>query len=79
MKEYGDVSMTFHPDGTLTYVLQESGKDNVILLTWRTEGKEIVTDQPTKPRHNRTGYTFSSEGKLLLRKGRSVSQYVRGG
>jgi len=69
--------MTFHPDGTLTYVARESGKDRVILLSWRTEGQTIITDQPTMPHEERTQYGFTPDGRLILKRGHLVTRYAR--
>jgi hypothetical protein len=61
-----DVTMEFSPDGSLTYTIREGEKRQIMLLRYRIEGDMIVTDQPSRPREERTRYRLESDGTLIL-------------
>ena len=48
------VLMKFTRDGRLEYHVVEGGRVNIVKLTCRIEGSEIVSDQPSSPREERT-------------------------
>ncbi|HLB68781.1 MAG TPA: DUF3805 domain-containing protein [Thermoplasmata archaeon] len=60
--------MTFRPDGTLAYVIWDEARhrSSFIVLTYRTEGDILVTDQPSAPREERGRFTFTHDGKLEI-------------
>jgi hypothetical protein len=74
---YGRVTQTFHPDGRLTYVIHSSDKDEVIRLTYRVDGNELVTDQPSSPAEHRTKFVFDERGRLVLYDEGEPSRFVR--
>lgn len=74
---YGDVSLDFSPNGRLTYTIHSEGKRQIMLLTYRTEGDALITDQPSDPNEESTRFEFTSTGKLVLRYGNRPSTYVR--
>jgi hypothetical protein len=74
---YGNVTLKFHSDGMLLYMIHESGRDQVIRLTFRVEPGFIVTDQPSMPKPERTPYEFTPDGKLVLAFGGEKSRYIR--
>lgn len=77
LRESGQVSLVFDPDGKLTYIMHGGGKEEIVNLIYRVEGEMIVTDQPSAPREERTRFTLTSEGKLILEFGGVESRYVR--
>lgn len=76
---YGNTTMVFGADGRLTYITHEEGKDQLMLLTWRTEGDTIVSNQPSHPREDRTSYRFIDERTLVLVLAGRQARYLRGG
>ena len=74
---FGSVTQTFSPDGTLLYISHGDDKDQIIRLTFRIEPGFIVTDQPSKPRCEKTAYEFTQDGKLLLTFAEEKTLYVR--
>lgn len=71
--------MVFEADGRLTYITHEAGKDQLMLLTWRTEGDTIVSDQPSHPREDRTLYRMVDDRTLVLTMAGRQARYLRGG
>jgi hypothetical protein len=66
LADLGDVLLEFHEDGALTYLIRGADKDQVILLRYRIEGDTIVTDQPSAPQVERTAFSLSEDGVLML-------------
>lgn len=77
VEAYGAASLTFESNGTLRYVIHEAGRDRIIKLTYRLEGKWIITDQPSSPKIQRTEYTFDSNDVLILKSSGIVSRFLR--
>ena len=75
---YGSTTMVFEADGRLTYITHESAKDLLMLLTWRTEGDTIVSNQPSHPREDRTPYHFLDDRTVVLTMAGLKSRYIRG-
>ena len=71
------VSLEFLDDGSLTYTLHGGEKNQVMLLQFYTDGENIITDQPSSPREERTPYSFSADGALLLLRDGQLFTYVR--
>ena len=67
MREYGDVSLRFEKEGKLVYTVHLPKKDQIMLLTYRTDGHWLVTDQPSSPREERSEFSFTSDGRLALK------------
>jgi hypothetical protein len=70
-------SLEFLDDGSLTYTIHGSDKNQVMLRRFRTDGETIVSDQESSPREERTPYSFTDDGKLMLLHGADLSTYVR--
>lgn len=66
LAELGDVSLEFLQDGKLVYTILTDSKKQIILMEYRVEGNEIVTDQPSAPQVERTAYSVSPDGILTL-------------
>lgn len=77
VREFGNVSLRFSEDGTLTYVVHSSEKDEVILMTYEVEGNVIVSTQPSAPRVERTRFEFIDSNVLRLRLGDLESTFLR--
>lgn len=67
------VTIHFEPLGHLTYTARGETIQH-ILLTWRIEGDQIVTDQPSAPAEERTHFRFTTPDRLVL--DREDEQYV---
>ena len=59
------VQMEFHPNGALTYAVREGGKLQVMKMTYRVKGNQIISNQPSHPREDRTHYSFEDDLLVL--------------
>lgn len=66
LAELGDVQLEFDDNGGLTYVIRTDGKKQVILMQYEVDGDMIVTDQPSAPHVERTLFSLSDDGRLVL-------------
>jgi len=76
-REFGRATLDFQSDGRLTYTTHLPGKDQKMFLTFRVDRGVLVTNQPSAPREDRTAYSFTADGKLVLWFGGQRSIYVR--
>lgn len=76
--QYGNTTTAFEADGRLLYIVHLPQKDLVMILTWRTEGDTLVTDQPSHPREERTPYRLLDSQTLLLGAEGQASRHIRG-
>ena len=67
----------FRPDGSLQYLVPTADGMRGFQLTWRVDGVEIVTDQPSAPREERTRFAFEDLRTLRLEQGAIRSWYHR--
>jgi|SRR5215813_2257614 len=67
LREYGDVSLQFDSSGNLVYTVHLPNKEQFMYLTYRLDGKWLVTNQPSHPREERVEFYFASDGRLALR------------
>lgn len=56
----------FHPGGRLQYLVPVAGGFQGAELTYRVEGDEIVTNQPSAPGEERTRFRFDNADTLCL-------------
>jgi hypothetical protein len=77
LSSFGQATLEFTANGALKYTVHESGKDAVILLTFRVEPGFLVTNQPSHPREERTAYQVRQDGKLSLSLGGQQALYSR--
>ena len=77
IRELGRATLDFEDDGQLTYTVHAKDRDQKMFLTFRVEGKTLVTDQPSSPREERTAYSIGPDGKLTLWFGGQRSVYLR--
>lgn len=66
LAELGDAMLEFDENGGLTYVIRGDGKQQIILMQYEVDGDTIVTDQPSAPRVERTSFSLSDDGRLVL-------------
>ena len=66
LADYGDVSMHFDETGALTYTVHGDGVVQILNLTYRVDGTTMITNQPSKPREERTKLAFTADGRLLF-------------
>jgi hypothetical protein len=59
------VGIEFLPDGRLAYVIESEGKEQRMVLTWRVDGEDLVTNQPSAPREERTRIRWDRGGLVL--------------
>jgi hypothetical protein len=59
------VKMEFTADGRLTYTIKQKDRRQIMNLVYKVRGAEIVSNQPSAPAENRTGYTFDDQGLLV--------------
>lgn len=72
-----DVVLEFHADGRLTYSIREGAKRQVMNLTYRVAGDTIVTNQPSRPREESSGFSIDVEGTLMVEFGGKRSWFRR--
>jgi hypothetical protein len=73
---YGDVILNFSPDGVLTYIIRDEGKDSIIVLSYHIEGDVIVTNQPSHSREEHTKFCVGENGVLILLYNESCGRFV---
>jgi hypothetical protein len=73
------VDMEFRRDGTLDYVVIEPGKRQIMKLTYRVEGDEIVSNQPSAPREERTKFCLNDGEMVLIYQGQRSTYRRRDG
>ena len=74
---YGRVTLSFTKDRHLVYTIHADGKDEIILLTYRVEGHFLVTDQPSQLNEERTRFSITPDGNLILHYEGRESTYIR--
>ena len=77
LERFGSVRLRFEADGTMAYVIETESTDQVVLLTFEVAGNELVTNQPSAPRIERTRFRFTQDGLLVLGRDEESSRYVR--
>jgi hypothetical protein len=66
LNDYGDVSLAFAADGSLTHTTHLQHKAQISHLTYRVEGTTLITDQPSSPTAYRTAFSFTADGRLAI-------------
>lgn len=59
------MAMEFLPDGRLAMVFLQGQRRQTIRLSYRVEGGELVTDQPSEPREQRSRFSFVGSDLVL--------------
>jgi Bacterial self-protective colicin-like immunity len=65
LTELADVILDFSEDGHLIYTIRDETKHQIIKMQYKVEDSVIVTDQPSAPNVERTGFSLSPDGSLL--------------
>jgi uncharacterized membrane protein len=60
------IFMKFESDGMLTYQIHLDQKIQQFNLTYRIVDNQIVSDQPSKPKEERTDFFFEGDDILVL-------------
>ena len=77
LEVYGRVVIQFEANGALVYSIRQADRAQEIFLTYYLDGDELVTNQPSAPRAERSRYQVTADGKLCLEQDGIVSRYVR--
>jgi hypothetical protein len=72
-----DVALGFKEGGQLVYTIHTIETDQIMILTYHVEGYDLVTDQPSHPREERTQFVLTDDGGLILIYGGQRSSYRR--
>ena len=72
---FGKASAEF-ANGRLVYEVEEDGKLQIMLMTYRVEGQTLITDQPSHPRPERTRYSLGGD-TLTLEFGGLTGRFIR--
>ena len=67
------VEIDIRPDGTMDYTTIEYDKRQIMKLTYRIDGDEIVSNQPSAPREERTKFWFENDQLVLMFGGERTS------
>ena len=77
VERWGNVVLEFDERGGLIYTVRGDDKDEVIVLRYQVEGSTLITDQPSAPSVERTQFSFTPDGALVLAFGGTLSRFVR--
>jgi hypothetical protein len=58
--------MEFDDRGNLTYIVKADDKDQVMLMTYRVSGDEIISDQPSAPDPQSSQYSIDGDTLTLV-------------
>ena len=59
------VEMELQSGGVMTYAIKQGDKLQIMKMTYRVEGNQIISNQPSVPREEKTTYGFE-DGLLVL-------------
>jgi len=74
---FGWVTQEFTGDGRLIYTIHAEATDQIMFLRYRIEGDELVTDQDSSPREERTPFAIEHGTVLLLGRAPEVWRFLR--
>ena len=63
----GEDEMQFKDEENLIYAVDAGNKWQLMLLTYRIDGEEIVSNQPSQPRYERSAFRFTDSGELVMK------------
>ena len=64
--EYGDIYLEFTEDDKLIYTIYKPNGKQIINMIYKIEDGELITDQPSKPKEERTKFEITEERNLIL-------------
>jgi hypothetical protein len=73
---FGQNTLVFQEDGSLVYTILGDTSDQILNLTYFVDGDMLVTNQRSKPREERTPFSFAPDGSLLLNYGGRIVRYI---
>jgi hypothetical protein len=71
------VRLDFSEDGQLIYTSLGETKDQIILLTYRIDKGLLITDQPSHPREEKTSFSITANGELILDYAGEITKFMR--
>ena len=77
IEAFRQASLNVREDGSLTYSTLQEGRIQTMFLTYRVVGDELVTDQPSARREERTQFRITQDGRLVLTFGSVQSTFRR--
>lgn len=77
LNAFGNVEMQFDERGNLRYVVKGREADQIILMTYKVEGDEILSDQPSHPRPQRSKYLLGTDGSLTIYFDGRATRFIR--
>ena len=77
LERWGNVVFEFDESDGLIYTIRGDDKDEIIILRYQIEGSTLITDQPSAPRVERTQFSFTPDGVLILTFDGVPSRFVR--
>lgn len=72
---FGDVVVEFD-GGRLKYEINLPDKKQIMLMTYKVDGDEVVTDQPSHPRPERTKFQITGN-RLILNFGGTSGRFLK--
>jgi hypothetical protein len=72
MEIFADGRLTYTVSGPDDAVMLPPDKEGLMLLTYRVEGDEIVSNQPSRPREERTRYKLDGDVLILTFQGETT-------
>ena len=66
------IALDFAPDGRLAFVTLHGDRRQTIMLTYRIEDDDLITDQPSHPQEERTEVEFAGSDLVLEFQGRKT-------
>lgn len=69
----------FKPDGNMLYSIEAGSKWQIMRMTFRVDGSDLVTDQPSAPKEERTAFVLEGANRLVLDYGGAKASFLRGG
>ena len=75
-QELGDVEITFEGDGQMRYTIKSDARDQIMLMTYKTIGNLIISNQASMPKEEETKYHFEGD-KLILNFSGQVSKFIK--
>jgi hypothetical protein len=68
----------FKPNGQMVYSINTGTKWQIMRMNYRVDGSELVTDQPSEPKEERTGFVLEESNRLVLDYGGAKASFLRG-
>jgi hypothetical protein len=73
---YGDVTIEFFNNGELVYTINESDREQKVLMSFEIKGNLLITDQPSLPQKEITEFELLGQTLELNFEG-TKSRYIK--